>query len=180
MYGENLYNGLKEKLNGKTLSIQFVDEESSSFHFDGITAGIKLSIQNLESNHLIHEMFHAFQTYQETFTSYYNSTLNLEIEAHYAQYLYLKKLPEYEGSKWERNYVNIPRLRGVKNLYNFLGKDGKLKDSGTNELLDVFLSITLKDLFIKDSSYSDYLYNSSRNGVSNFANLQTLTLNCNL
>lgn len=178
--GENLYNGLKEKLNGKTLSIQFVDQAGSSFYFDGITSSIKLSIQNLESNHLMHEMFHAFQAYQETFTSYQNATINLEIEAHYAQYLYLKSLPEYEGSKWEEKYIKYQRLRGIKNLDYYLEKNGKLKNSDTNDLLDVFLSITLKNLFTKDPNYSDYLYDSSRKGTSNFTNLQTLTINCDL
>lgn len=63
--GQNLYNGLVEKLNGSTLSIQFVNTDYSSFHFVNGTSGIKLSSQNVESNHLIHEMFHAFQAYRE-------------------------------------------------------------------------------------------------------------------
>ena len=51
----------------------------------------------MESNHLMHEMFHAFQAYQETTNTYVNAQMNLEIETHYAQYLYVRKLPEYPG-----------------------------------------------------------------------------------
>ena len=43
----------------------------------------------MESNLLFHEMWHAYQAYQETPSSYVNSLLNLDIEAHYAQYIYI-------------------------------------------------------------------------------------------
>ena len=43
--GRNLYNALKEKLNGNTLTIQFVNDKGSSFSFDGSTSGIKLSAE---------------------------------------------------------------------------------------------------------------------------------------
>lgn len=99
--GKALYNGLKESLKGKTLVIQFNETQDGSFGSQGEGIGISLGMQ-MESNQLFHEMMHAYRTFQETLSSYNGSTLNGEIEAWYAQYLYTSRLPEYVGSKWEK------------------------------------------------------------------------------
>lgn len=178
--GQNLYNALKEKLNGNTLTIQFVNDKISSFSFNGSTAGIKLSAEYMESNHLIHEMFHAYQAYQETSASYQNAVINLEIEAHYAQYLYLKRLKEYPDSKWEKGYKINQRLIGVANLKDYIDGHGRLLPNIPNDYFDLYLSMPLKEIFVKDKNYSNYSYDSSRYGTSNFQNLQTITENCGL
>lgn len=61
-----------------------------------------------------HEMMHAYRAYQETTASYKESTLNGEIEAWYAQYLYTSNLPEYKDSKWEDRDNTDPRRRRIK------------------------------------------------------------------
>ena len=177
--GQNLYNGLKQKLNGNTLTVQFVDDESSSFHFDDNTnvSGIKLSAINMESNHLMHEMFHAFQAYQETKESYGDATINLEIEAHYAQYLYLKGLPEYLDSDWELDYHKSERLACMLDLELYVNKYGELKDEIFKDLVELRFEVA-SNVFKNDSIYSKYSYNSNRTGIENFTNLQTLTINC--
>ena len=178
--GKNLYNGLKEKLNGNTFTIQFVNDKSSSFSFDGSTSGIKLSAEYMESNHLLHEMFHAYQAYQETSTSYQNALINLEIEAHYVQYLYLKGLKEYPNSKWEKGYKMNQRLIGIANLEDYIDGYGRLLSNISNDYFNLYLSMALKEVFVKDKNYSNYSYDSSRYGTSNFQNLQTVTINCGL
>lgn len=178
--GQNLYNSLKEKLNGGTLSIQFTNKESSSFYFDGNTSGIKLSSLNVESNHLFHELFHAYQAYQETTETYRKSTINLEIEAHYAQYLYLKGLEEYPNSKWEKGYKSKQRLIGIANLEDYIDGHGRLLSNIPNDIFDLYLSMPLKEVFVKDNNYSNYSYDNSRYGTSNFQNLQNITINCGL
>ena len=177
--GQNLYNGLKQKLNGNTLTVQFVDDESSSFHFDGNTnvSGIKLSAINMESNHLMHEMFHAYQAYQETPETYSNSVINLEIEAHYAQYLYLKKLPEYPGSKWSIEWAEEGRPTLTTSLEFYITHKGELIDDKDGTRLNVHLN-KLINAFKKDSVYSGYNYDGSRQGLSNFQTLQILTKGC--
>ena len=167
----------------ETNTVQFVDNESSSFHFDDNTnvSGIKLSAINMESNHLMHEMFHAFQAYQETKESYGDATINLEIEAHYAQYIYLKKLKEYPESKWEKSYgISNQRLIGIANLESYIDEHGQLLSEIPDYLLDSYLSMTLKKVFTDDKNYYKYSYDSSRYGTSNFQNLQTITENCGL
>ena len=177
--GENLYNGLKQKLNGNTLTVQFVDDESSSFHFDGNTnvSGIKLSAINMESNHLMHEMFHAFQAYQETPASYNSANLNLEIEVHYAQYLYLKQQKEYPNSDWEYDYSSDPRLISISNLRDYIDEYGRLIKPELNDVLDCQLLVA-SEVFKKYPSYAGSKYNQSRIGIENFSNLQTLIINC--
>ena len=63
--GQNLYNALLGKLNGKTLSIELTD--ASSFYFDGRISIIKLNASKMESNHLFHEMWHAYQAYHKAY-----------------------------------------------------------------------------------------------------------------
>ena len=179
--GQNLYNGLIDKLNGQTLSIQFVNEIGSTFHFDGNMSGIKLSLINMESNHLFHEMFHAFQAYQETANTYINSELNLEIEAHYAQFLYLKKLPEFPGSKWSNKYATEPRHEGIALLECFVRENGMLDLDATEADLDRCMS-AIVDTFRTYPAYSSDScgYNENRTGLSNFENIINLTKDCGL
>lgn len=73
-----------------------------------------------------HEMMHAYRAYQETTTSYKESTLNGEIEAWYAQYLYTSNLPEYKDSKWEDRDNTAPRRRRIKSLTNYIDNKGNL------------------------------------------------------
>ena len=176
--GQNLYNGLKQKLNGNTLTIQFQNDKGSSFNYQ--TGAIKLSSINMESNHLFHEMFHAYQAYQETTETYRNSVINLEIEAHYAQYLYLKELKEYPNSKWEKGYNVNQRLIGIANLEDYIDGHGRLLSDMPDDYFDLYLSMVLKEVFVRDKNYSNYSYDSSRYGTSNFQNLQTITINCGL
>ena len=168
--GENLYNALKEKLNGNTLTIQFQNDKGSSFNYQ--TGAI-----NMESNHLMHEMFHAYQAYQETPETYSNSVINLEIEAHYAQYLYLKKLPEYPGSKWSIEWAEEGRPTLTTSLEFYITHKGELIDDKDGTRLNVHLN-KLINAFKKDSVYSGYNYDGSRQGLSNFQTLQILTKGC--
>ena len=80
----------------------------------------------MESNQLFHEMMHAYRAYQETTASYKESTLNGEIEAWYAQYLYTSNLPEYKDSKWEDRDNTAPRRRRIKSLTNYIDNKGNL------------------------------------------------------
>lgn len=170
--GKNLYNALLEKLGGNTLSIEFTDQDYSSYTFK---TGIKISNKYLLSNHLFHEMWHAYQAYWETEQSYKKAVINLEIESHYAQFLYIKSIDD----DWESKYLK-QRLRLIVGIEEYVNKYGELIDSinGSNEsLLDAHM-LQLKSVFKSDSAYYKYDYNDYRIGVVNFLNLQTVTKNC--
>lgn len=176
--GNALVDGLYAALDGATLSIQFSDGGGGGFRFDGQTSGITLGMNSVESNVLFHEMWHAYQAYQETQSSFNGSLLNQEIEAHYAQYLYLSSLPEYDGSKWEKGYENTDRLKVIENLNEYLDNKGSLLDGIDNSLLDTFLEFSIVPVFQSTEGYENYQYDASRNTITNFSNIQTLTIEC--
>lgn len=176
--GEELYNGLKSYLNGKTLTIQFKEGSNGSFGMQGESVGIALGMQ-MESNQLLHEMFHAYQAYQNTLAQYNNSVLNNEIEAHYAQYLYISRLPEYAGSKWEERDIKDVRRREVKNLTKYIDKKGNLLPEITDDVLDGVITSSVIPAF-RDVGYTESKYplNENQNGIANFKTLNKLTINC--
>jgi len=130
-----------------------------------------------ESNVFFHEMWHA---YQESESAYMNSLINQEIEAHYAQYLYLRKLPEYKGSKWENYYAKDRRMGAIKNLSKYIDEKGNLH-SGRNIEGFNFNIASVASIFETTNGYDDpsfYKYDETRSGLSNFSNLRTLTKDC--
>lgn len=175
--GGNLYNGLKQLLKGKTLTIQFVPpKEGSSFFFDSNTAGIKLTT-DMESNQLFHEMMHAFQAYQETEGSYKASLINKEIEARYAQFQYVKKLPEYRGSKWEEQYTKTDVGMAIAFLESMIDNKGGLQPNSTDETL-LAQVYTTKNAIEAMDAYPTNLFDYSKSGVQNFTSLQKLSKGC--
>jgi hypothetical protein len=178
--GEALYNGLVNSLNGKTFTIQFVNSAGSFFNssdYNGYSVGILLST-SMESNQLYHEMLHAYQAYQETETSYRNSIINIEIEAFYAQYLYLSKLPEYKGSKWEKWYDQNPLFKSIKKLEDHIDRKGNLMPGVSSSSLDLYILNGPVAQFQQDNSYKYEKYDYSRSGLDSFKNIRTLTKNC--
>ncbi|MFV0538509.1 MAG: hypothetical protein ACK5M3_14245 [Dysgonomonas sp.] len=179
--GEALYNGLANSLNGKTLTIQFIPSGTGSYFsynsYDGSTVGISLST-SMESNQLYHEMMHAYQAYQETEYSFEHSIINLEIEAFYAQYLYTSKLPEFAGSKWEKRYENIPLMKSIKDLEEFVDNKGNLISGKLVNSLDRYILTGPVAEFQKHNAYQYAAYNNSRRGLDNFKNMRILTQNC--
>lgn len=175
--GEQLYNGLKGLLGGKTLTIQFVDpKEGSSFNFNGKTAGIKLTT-DMESNQLFHEMMHAFQAYQETESSYKASLINKEIEARYAQYQYVRKLKEYPKSKWEAEYTKTDVGMAIMYLEQSVDNKGYLRTGETDETLFIRLH-TAKNTLQHKKSYSNFSFDENKPGSETFKNLRTLSKGC--
>ena len=133
----------------------------------------------MESNQLLHEMMHAYRAYNETFDSYKESTLNGEIEAYYAQYLYISRLPEYANSECEADYYTNPIKIRTRILGGYLDNRGNLRDNATyNKLKHTITNIIT---FMKRTNVynkEQYKYDSSREILSNFNNLRTLTANC--
>ena len=176
--GGELYNGLKSFLKGKTLTIQFKAGTDGGFGMQGESVGIALGMQ-MESNQLLHEMFHAYQAYQSTLAQYNISLLNNEIEAHYAQYLYTSRLPEYKGSKWEKRDFYDLRRKSIKKLATYLDMKGNLLPGVTNDLLNIEI-ISRVTPALRAAGYTEdkYPWNDFLSGIANFKNLNKLTINC--
>jgi len=171
--GQSLYNGLTSSLKGGTLAIQFGSEYSFGYGTGGITLG------GNESNRLFHEMWHAYESYQETYDTYKSNLLNLEIEARYAQYLYVSSLPEYAGSSWEKVWTTNQGRKEIANLKDYIDSYGKLHSGKTESGLDSYLRNNVLPVFQNSgTSYASMNYNTNRTGSNNFKNLQTLSKNC--
>lgn len=124
--------------------------------------------------------------YRENESTFVQSKLNEEIETWYAQYPYVSSLPEYTlGSPWCDLY-NKTYLRelvfGIRIWTNIsIRKAIRLLQT----LLSMFTLRWLNKSFRNlegengDKPYKNYPYDDNRVGISNFKNLQQLSLNCN-
>ena len=133
----------------------------------------------MESNQLFHEMMHAYRAYQETTASYKESTLNGEIEAWYAQYLYTSNLPEYKDSKWEDRDNTAPRRRRIKSLTNYIDNKGNLLPGVNRTDLESKIKDDIVPTFHKYHYTVDkYPFEYNRPGLENFKCINKLTINC--
>lgn len=176
--GSSLYYEMVRLLNGKKLAFSFIGGKDSDFNFRN--GQIRLGMEAVESNRLLHELFHAYQAYQETQSTFENSIMNQEIEAHFAQYLYLKKLKEYPGSKWEKWYTSghDKRLLATKNLERYVTDKGFLKASSNEYFLQTYIDTSVIELYQKTPGYENLKFDTGRELMSNFKNIQTLTKDC--
>lgn len=170
--GGTLYNALV--LSGK-IKIKITSNESS---YDSEKRIINLN-NKMESNQLFHEMLHAYQSSKLSASDYNKSTINIEIEAHYAQYLYLSKLKEYGGSKWEKDWTRHPRLSAIRDINKYVDKKGIIALQKSNEELDYTLN-KVASMF-ETHDYIDtnvYKYNWNIKGINNFNSLREITKKC--
>ena len=133
----------------------------------------------MESNCLIHEMMHAFQSYRESTSSYNESTLNAEIETHFVQYLYLRSLKEYPKSKWETRDNTDPRRRSIKDINRFIDERGFLRGDATITSLKEKLKEAASTF--ESNGYTaqrGFVFDSNRPILDNFKNLREITKNC--
>lgn len=174
--GENLYNALQIAFGKNHINIRFnAAKDGSSFNLDTNTLSLA---DNMESNQLFHELWHAYQACQEGKQNFLASGINQEIEAYYAQYLYVSKLPEYAGSKWEQKYTQEIRHYTAANLKDYMDAKGILMPNKTAQDLEGYMFYTASIFETHGYGESYYKYDSNRTGLSNFSNLQVLTKNC--
>ncbi|MDR2885906.1 MAG: hypothetical protein LBU95_03890 [Rikenellaceae bacterium] len=134
--GGAMYNALDGLLGSQTFAIQF-DLNAQTSTFDGNT----ISLNSFESNSLFHEMFHAYQAYQETPTTYDDAIANLEVEANIAQYRYLMSLPEVTpGSKWAQTYKEGFGRNVAKLSNRYISKSGTLIDQSKSTMFTSIFS----------------------------------------
>lgn len=173
--GESLYNEIKKRLNGDKMAIRIVDGIDSGYNWNTYT--LSLNVNKLESNVFFHELMHLYQTLQETTSSFENALMNREIEAHYAQYLFLRK-----QSIWEENYEDIykrsQRGRAIINLEIFIDKRGSLKDGTLAELAECFISENVVSVFRMNEAYKNYSFDLNSGVLQVFSNINVLTQNC--
>lgn len=171
--GGMLYSKLKSILNGNKIGISFRNGEEAGFNY--ANHQLSLPMGRVESNVLLHELFHALQYHVQQDSAFKKSYLNNEIEAHYAQYAYLKRLPEYKGSKWEEEMRYSKRGMGM----TYLDKQLSKYTSDLDPVLDTFIKCTLKSIFLVEKEYENYAFDESKEGIKNLSLFKELSKNCN-
>lgn len=173
--GSALFQSVKNTLRGNKITLNFSDEEGASYNLS--TKVLTLGVE-LESNQLFHELWHLYQTLQESAPSFQNSTMNQELEAHYAQYLYLSKKKWFSGSEHEKGYLYNSRGLATRGFMGYISRKGNLVNQQDNDVLQVYIETIAIPVFRKDG-YPTEPYDATRSGKSVFSNLNTLTKNCN-
>lgn len=173
--GNKLLREVRNMLGGDKIKIQLADEDGSSYNF--IDKILSLSSRENKSGQLFHELWHIYQYSQETTSSFRNSMLNQEIEAHYAQYLYESSKGWYEGSKYEDYYKRSKRGRAIAYLKKYVDPKGIYAIGANKDSYDIYIEFTLIPVFHR-WGYSDYPYDANKSGLFNFTNLQHLKKDC--
>ena len=172
--GEALYNGIKEKLNGDKVTLRFSESDGSSYNWSSKT--LSMSVSQLESNVLFHEMFHLYQSLSESEQSFENSLMNREIEAHYAQYLFSKNNTFLFDVETDFIYLKNERLRACRSIEDYIDDYGVIQDG--IELIDLgdYLEFVVTSVFRSDG-YENLPLNNVNLGQT-FENINELNKNC--
>lgn len=171
--GSSLYSALEEKLDKYKINLEFNFSEEYSYECESRT--LKVGLANLESNCLMHEMFHALQTLQEPISSFKNAKMNREIETHYAQYLFLKRSVEWTDEKKDK-FTKNQRWRAVMSLDRFVNNQGNFIEDNLF-FYDTYLSNNVVSSFRKDG-YESYPFDESEVLTTMFDNIKSITKNC--
>lgn len=174
--GMNLYSSIRNQLNEDKMKIIIVDGLDSGYNWNNKT--LLLNVNHLESNVFLHELIHLYQTLKESTSSFEGALLNREIEAHYAQYLFLKKQPIWE-EKYKDIYNRNSRGRATLALEEYFDEHGRLKDESVSDMIEVIFSEQVIPSFRKTAPYKSYPYDNSQSILQLFSNINILTKNCN-
>ena len=177
--GEGLYSNLLTSLNGNSIFFEFTSEKDAAY--DPTTGILKLNLY-MDSNELFHEMVHALQYYkrEKNITSFFNARMNLDIEAHFAQYLYLKGSLEYDIAEWKDAVEEKHSRRhiAIMGLNKYLDDKGNIREGVFQDIVDTYVEFNVVEAFRRVKEYENYLYDSNRGYQTNFANLLEIAKNC--
>lgn len=168
VFGEENSSGL---IFGEKIGFQFVVSDGSGYVHSNRT--LNLDVDQINSNALLHEMMHLYQTLTETEFSYESSLMNRELEARYAQYVYLQNKSYLARAPYECSEWNI-----MANIAKFIDYNGKLKEEVNADVFASYLEFQIVPIYKNTHTYKNYPYNTSQEGANNFNNIQVLTQNC--
>ena len=186
--GETLYNELVKTLQVNPINFAFTSKREGSYNPSTHVLQVD---STLNSNVLLHEMVHVYRCQKNPDVNSWNSsTLNAEIEAHYAQYLYLKRnKDEFNESQWGKEETRLnKRLLSIMDLYEHLGNKGIIKptyndndeieEEITMTLFESYWEFTIISIWQNDKEYGGYIYNKEENFSQIISNIAILTQKC--
>ena len=117
-----------------------------------------------------------FQTTQEHISSFRSSMMNKEIEAHYTQYLFLKRSVEWTKQK-KKKYTDSQRLRATTSLEKYVNQQGYITTSDL-DFFNVYLSNNVVSSF-RNEGYENYPFKEHPDITKVFPNIKLTAKNCN-
>ena len=138
--GATLFNQIKEKLDGEKIGFQFVVSDGSGYVHSNRT--LNIDVDQINSNALLHEMMHLYQTLTETEFSYESSLMNRELEARYAQYVYLQNKSYLARAPYECSEWNI-----MASINDYIDNKGHLREGSDNDSFAAFLEYQIIPIY---------------------------------
>ncbi len=172
-----MYIELNDQLGDDKINFDFNDGNNGRFFTTGDALNISIGSHG-DADQLLHEMFHAYQYFKRTAPGFLDGLINVEIEAHYAQYLYASGREDYKGSEWEKRDNNEPRRIKIRELDELMDEKGKLRPGVNESELEIRLLNEVIPVFQKINAYKDYSLDYDRMGLNNFDTLEELTTDC--
>lgn len=173
--GEALFNGIKEKLNGDKITLRFIENGSSSYNWENRT--LSMSVDQLESHVLLHEMFHLYQTLSESEQSFTNSLMNREIETHFAQYLFRKRQSPLWNVETDYVYFRDERLQATRSIEDYIDDYGTVRGNINWDDVEFYFKYFVADAFRK-KGYDECSF-ANESVEQTFSLIKELTKNCN-
>ena len=102
--------------------------------------------------------------------------MNKEIEAHYTQYLFLKRSVEWTKQK-KKKYTDSQRLRATTSLEKYVNQQGYITTSDL-DFFNVYLSNNVVSSF-RNEGYENYPFKEHPDITKVFPNIKLTAKNCN-
>ena len=177
--GRALVNTMMGLLDGTgRIEVRFDDAGHNRFSVQG---GIIFLRTDVRADTFFHELFHSRQAFQETLETWgtvdNNHLLNLEMEARYAQYLFLRQTSWFAGSAVERAWRNDPSRESIMELTNYLSNQGNLLPGAAADL-NTHITNRIMPALGAVRGHEQLRFDPSRVGIVNFNRIRGLTINC--
>ncbi|MCC8018242.1 MAG: hypothetical protein LIO85_00470 [Rikenellaceae bacterium] len=166
--GNNLVNAL-----GSMLNITF-DATRRDAIFVPSSGTSSITLNKWDHSYLFHEMFHAYQFSRTNSADWGGRQLNNEVEAHAAEYLYLRRkgLLETNGAYYSI-YRNSIGGQAASMIISMLDNSGnRLSIYSASEIQQGYLDSA--DLLKNQGGYSQYPFNNTLSGLDALNLLQSI------
>ncbi|MCD8102226.1 MAG: hypothetical protein LUE26_06620 [Alistipes sp.] len=171
--GATLQNALSSLLGNSLLNIKF-DPNAIASTFNNGT----IVLNKMNGYDLIHEMFHSYQAYQESVTTWNSASANLEVECLIMSYKYLQRHgTQNQLEDFERNAIG----RYIVVLSDYIGSRGQLIQNATPTAYNNnFLKVAKYIADIDKNLPQPLGYNAdmTRNFEKNIGSLTALSEDC--
>ena len=174
--GEELFDRLIGLLYGRTLSFQFQAGRDS--HYNPNTRMITIGREaSSPSGALLHELFHVYQGLRHGTHNWTANSMNREIEAWFAEYVFAVRGNFEEMMLFYR--ADDPFRRSIAGLYDFVTLDGRIRlGANTETILWTQGSVYRQFRAHPSPAMNTLTLNRAQTPLHMFENIRQLSINC--